>query len=106
MAPKTRSIQVFFEFLPRSPRRREVISGVSVSETMPLARIEITMVMENSRKMRPIRPLIKTSGMKTAASESVIAKIVKLISFADSMEASKAFKRDQLHDLGYDALAR
>ena len=48
------------------------------------------MVMENSRKMRPISPLMNTSGMNTAASESVMAKIVKLISLADSSDASKA----------------
>ena len=49
------------------------------------------MVIENSRKMRPIRPLMNTSGMNTAASEIVMAKIVKLISLADFREASKAF---------------
>ena len=48
------------------------------------------MVMENSRKMRPISPLINTSGRKTAASESVIAIMVKLISLADSSDASNA----------------
>ena len=34
------------------------------------------MVMENSWKMRPSNPGNNTSGMKTAASESVIDKIV------------------------------
>ena len=57
---------------------------------MPLARIEMTIVMENSRKMRPISPLMNTSGMNTAASESVMARMVKLISLADSSEASSA----------------
>ena len=65
---------------------------MSVSETSPLARMEITMVMENSRKMRPISPLMNTSGMKTAASESVMARIVKLISLADFSDASKALQ--------------
>ncbi len=46
------------------------------------------MVIENSRKMRPISPLMNTSGMNTAASESVIAMMVKLISLADSSDAS------------------
>jgi len=64
---------------------------VSVSEMSPLARMEITIVIENSRKIRPIKPFMRTNGRKTAASEIVIARIVKLISFADSMEASRAF---------------
>ena len=38
------------------------------------------MVMENSWKMRPSSPGKSTSGMKTAASESVIDKMVKEIS--------------------------
>ena len=58
------------------------ISGVSVSETMPLAKIETTIVIANSRKMRPISPLMNTSGRNTAASEIVIDRIVKLISLA------------------------
>ena len=37
-------------------------------------------VTENSRKMRPSRPGKKTSGIKTAASESVIDRIVNEIS--------------------------
>ena len=41
------------------------------------------MVIENSRKMRPISPLMNTSGRNTAASEMVMARIVKLISCAD-----------------------
>ena len=47
----------------------------------------ITMVIANSRKMRPTNPDMKTSGMKTAASEIVIDIIVKLISFALLMAA-------------------
>ena len=47
---------------------------------MPLAKIETMIVTENSRKMRPISPLMNTSGMNTAASEIVIDRIVKLIS--------------------------
>ncbi len=58
------------------------MSGVSVSDTSPDARIDTTIVMANSRKMRPTSPDMKTSGMKTAASEIVIDRIVKLISLA------------------------
>ena len=87
MAPNARSIHVFFEPAPRSLSIRDVMSGVSESDTMPLAMMEMMIVIENSRKMRPMRSLRNTSGMKTAASDSVIAMIVKLISFADSSEA-------------------
>ena len=62
-----------------------------MSDTIPLARIEITIVSENSRKMRPMSPLMNTRGMKTAASESVMARMVKLISLAEFNDASKAF---------------
>ena len=58
------------------------IRGVNVSETMPLAKMEMMMVTENSWKIRPINPFISTSGRNTAASEIVIDRIVKLISRA------------------------
>ena len=41
---------------PRSFRMREHISGVSVSETKPEARIAMIMVTANSRKIRPSNP--------------------------------------------------
>ena len=82
LPPMTRSIQVFLVAVPARPSMRAHISGVSVSETMPLAMIDTTIVTANSRKMRPIKPLMNTSGRKTAASESVIDRIVKLISLA------------------------
>ena len=44
--------------------------------------IATTMVMANSRKMRPTSPDMNTSGIKTAASDMVIERIVKLISLA------------------------
>ena len=66
------------------------MSGVSVSETRPEARIATTMVMANSRKIRPTSPGMTTSGRKTAASEMVIAKMVKLISLALLSVASSA----------------
>src|SRR5438045_9520135 len=59
---------------------RAHIKGVSVNETSPEARMATMIVTENSRKMRPSRPGMKTSGMKTAASESVIDRMVKEIS--------------------------
>ena len=51
-----------------------------MSETKPEARIATMMVTENSWKMRPSKPGRKTSGIKTAASESVMDKMVKEIS--------------------------
>src|ERR1041384_700904 len=89
--PITRSINVCFAPLPRSLSMREHMSGVTVSETIPEATIATTIVTANSRKMRPMRPCMKTSGMKTAASETVIETIVKLISFALWRVASSAF---------------
>ncbi len=59
---------------------REHINGVRVSETSPEARIETMMVMANSRKIRPNNPGMKASGMKTAASDNVMERIVKEIS--------------------------
>ena len=53
--------------------------------------IATTMVMANSRKMRPTKPGMNTSGMNTAAKETVIDRIVKLISLALWSVASKAF---------------
>ena len=59
---------------------RAHISGVSVSETMPDAMIATMIVMANSRKIRPSKPGMKTSGMNTAASDSVIDRMVNEIS--------------------------
>ncbi|KAF5409173.1 MAG: hypothetical protein Udaeo2_06470 [Candidatus Udaeobacter sp.] len=59
---------------------RAHINGVSVRDTRPEARMATMIVTENSRKMRPSSPGMKTSGMKTAASERVIDRIVKEIS--------------------------
>ena len=67
---------------------REHMRGVSVRLTMPDIIVAVTIVIENSLKTRPIMPLIKTSGINTAASESVILKIVKLISRADAKVAA------------------
>ena len=59
---------------------RAHINGVRVKETRPEARIATIMVIENSWKMRPSNPGKSTSGMNTAASESVIDRIVNEIS--------------------------
>ena len=88
MPPITRSAQVFFEPWPRSFKSRAHIRGVRVSDTKPEAKIAITIVMANSRKIRPTSPDMNTSGMNTAASEIVIDIIVKLISLALLMAAS------------------
>src|SRR5262249_10468670 len=61
-------------------RMRAHIRGVSVKDTRPEARMATMIVTENSRKMRPSSPGMKTSGIKTAASESVIERMVKEIS--------------------------
>src|SRR6266498_1391612 len=89
MPPITRSIQVFFAPSPRGFNRRAHISGVSVSDTRPEAKIAITIVIANSRNILPTSPDMNTSGMKTAASEMVIDIIVKLISLALWRAASK-----------------
>jgi hypothetical protein len=67
---------------------RAHMSGVSDSDTMPLAKMAITIVMLNSRKIRPISPDRNTSGMNTAASDTVMLRIVKLISRAPRSAAS------------------
>ena len=59
---------------------RAHIKGVSVNETRPEARIATIIVTENSRKIRPSNPGKNTSGIKTAASDRVIDRIVNEIS--------------------------
>ncbi len=49
----------------------------------------MTIVIANSRNMRPTSPVMNTSGMNTAAREIVMDTIVKLISFALLIAASK-----------------
>ena len=75
---------------PAVPSSLEHISGVSVSETIPLAKMATMIVIANSRKMRPTSPVMNTSGINTAASEIVMARIVKLISLAEFSVASSA----------------
>ena len=45
------------------------------------------MVTANSRNSRPMMPPMKSTGMKTAASETVMLRIVKLISREPSSDA-------------------
>ena len=54
--------------------------GVSVTETTPEIRIATQMVTENSRNRRPRTPPMNSTGMNTAASDSVIETMVKPIS--------------------------
>ena len=56
------------------------IIGVRVSEITPDMMMAMLTVTANSRNSRPIRPLISSSGMKTAVRETVIDTIVKPIS--------------------------
>ncbi len=55
--------------------------GVKVTETRPEARMATQMVTANSRNRRPMMPLMNRTGMKTAASESVMETMVNPISF-------------------------
>ena len=64
---------------PRCRKRLHSI-GVSVSETKPETRIATPMVTANSLSRRPRMPPMKSTGMKTAASEIVIEMMVKPIS--------------------------
>jgi len=61
--------------------------GVSVSDTIPEIRIAVLMVTANSCSRRPTIPLMNSTGMNTAASDSVIETIVKPISADPSLAA-------------------
>jgi len=54
--------------------------GVRVTETRPEIKIATMMTSENSCSSRPIMPDIKTMGINTAASETVMDRMVKPIS--------------------------
>ena len=77
IAPPCCSTHVFRLPGPRSDNTRAHISGVSVSEINPDAKIATMIVIENSRKIRPNKLGRNTSGMNTAASDSVIERMVK-----------------------------
>ena len=61
---------------------REHIIGVSVSDTIAEMTTAIVKVSANSRNMRPTRPLMNSSGMNTAISDTVSDMTVKPISRA------------------------
>ena len=61
---------------------REHIIGVSVSDTTAEMTTAIVSVSANSRNMRPTRPVMNSSGMNTAISDSVSEMTVKPISRA------------------------
>ncbi len=58
--------------------------GVRLSETKPETSTALMIVTANSLSRRPMMPPMNTTGMKTAASDSVIDTIVKPISRAPS----------------------
>ena len=62
--------------------------GVSVSETNPETSTAIMMTTENSCSSRPMIPPMKSTGMNTAARESVMETIVKPISWEPLIAAS------------------
>ena len=68
--------------------RRLHIIGVKVSETTAEVTTAIVRVRANSRNMRPTRPVMNNSGMKTAISETVSEITVKPISLAPRSAAS------------------
>jgi len=61
--------------------------GVSVNDTKPDTSTAAMMVTANSFSRRPNIPLMNSTGMNTAASESVIDRMVKAISFDPSSVA-------------------
>ena len=68
-------------FCSSGDRRKRLHSiGVSVTDTTPEIRIATQMVTENSRNSRPRMPPMNSTGMNTAASDSVIDTMVKPIS--------------------------
>jgi hypothetical protein len=90
MPPKKRS-----EAMKRRPcdaaggfRNRLHAIGVRVSETRPDTSTAAVMTTANSCRRRPTTPPMNSTGMKTAASESVIDRIVKPISLAPISAAS------------------
>ncbi len=62
--------------------------GVRLRETKPEMRMATMMVTANSWNSRPMMPFMNNTGIKTAASETVIERTVKPISRAPSKAAS------------------
>src|SRR5439155_1209385 len=63
--------------------------GVSVSETKPDTSTAAVMTTANSWRSRPMTPPMNSTGMKTAASERVIDRMVNPISLAPISAASR-----------------
>ncbi len=63
--------------------------GVRLRLTKPDTSTAATIVIANSFSRRPMMPPMNTTGMNTAASDSVIDTIVKPISFAPSSVARR-----------------
>ena len=63
--------------------------GVSVSDTKPETNTATAIVTANSCSKRPTNPLMKRTGMNTAASERVMEMMVKPISFEPFNAAAK-----------------
>ena len=61
--------------------------GVRLSETNPEIRIATMMTTANSWNSRPTIPPMNSTGMKTAASDSVMERMVKEISLLPSSAA-------------------
>ena len=70
-------------------KRRAHIIGVSVSETMADTTTATLKVMANSRNSRPTMPVMKSSGMNTAISETLSEMTVNPICFAPLSAASR-----------------
>ncbi len=64
--------------------------GVVVSETTSETRMATESVTANSRNSRPTMPPINRIGMKTATSERLIERTVKVISFAPAQGGLRA----------------
>ena len=73
---------------PAGRSSRLHIIGVRVSDTTPDITIATLTVTANSRKSRPTRPPISSSGMKTATSDRVMETMVKPISREPTRAAS------------------
>ncbi len=74
--------------LPPCRSRRLHIIGVSVNDTTAEVMTAIVSVSANSRNMRPTMPVMNSSGMNTATSDTVSEITVKPISLAPSKAAS------------------
>ena len=79
--------------LRRAWRRRKRLHsmGVSVTDTTPEIRMATQMVTANSRNRRPRMPPMNSTGINTAASDSVMETMVKPISLEPVSAAASGF---------------